>query len=165
MSKTICFLFTLLLLTALSGCAPSKGSPPPLFTNGKGQIVVKLSGFRNDRGLVLVSLFSSPRGFPGEPERALRNQQARILDRQASVTFDNVPKGSYALSVLHDEDSDGSMATGWLGVPAEGYAVSNNVVHRFSAPDFEEARFDLSEAQVTLSLSLHYVQRRGPPAR
>jgi uncharacterized protein (DUF2141 family) len=63
------------------------------------------------------------------------------------------------VSVLHDEDGDKKMLKNAVGAPAEGYGVSNNITHWFSAPTWREAAFSVreSEAPATrISVSLHY---------
>jgi uncharacterized protein (DUF2141 family) len=157
--RRFCIRFVVLLALLLAGCA---AAPPPPTPAGEGELVVEMSSFRSDRGVALVSLFASPDGFPGEPERALRNLSAPISGGRASAAFSGLPWGRYAVSVLHDENGNGRMETGWLGIPAEGHAVSNNVAHRFSAPAFNEATFAFDRPRQSLRIGIRYVERGGP---
>ena len=54
--------------------------------------------------------------------------------------------GTYAFSVIYDEDSDGELKTGFLGIPKEKVAVSNNARPRFGPPRYKDAVFTLSES-------------------
>ena len=153
-------LLTVLLLWGCVAGAPSVPAPIPV---GAGDLVVELSGMHNDSGVALVSLFTSPAGFPDVPERALANLNAPIVDGRATVTFARLPWGRYALSVLHDENGNGRMDTGLLGIPEEGHAASNNVDRRFGAPSFEEAVFVFDRERLVLPITLRYVERRQGP--
>lgn len=157
-----------LLLTALllAGCVAASPPESPPIPAGSGELVVELSGLRNDRGAVLVSLFASPAGFPDVPERALTNLNTSIADGRATVTFAGLLWGRYALSVLHDENGNGRMDTGLLGIPEEGHAASNNVARRFAAPNFEESVFTFDREQLVLPITLRYAEpRKGPFGR
>ena len=86
--------------------------PPLSFPSGAGEVLVKLSGLRNDQGAVVVSLFASTHGFPDSVPDSLATVTVPIRAGLAEARFTSVPYGEYALSVLHDEDGDGRMATG-----------------------------------------------------
>lgn len=153
----------LLATLLLAGCAAGAPPSPPSIAAGQGDIVVELSGFRSDRGLVLVGLFASADGFPVDASKALSNLETSIADDPATVTFTQVPWGRYAVGVLHDENGNGQMDTGLLGIPEEGHAASNNVDRRFGAPSFEEAVFVFDRERLVLPITLRYVERRQGP--
>lgn len=153
-------LLAALLLAGCVAATPPEIHPVPA---GSGDLIVELSGLRNDHGVVLVSLFASAAGFPDVPERAQANLNAPLADGRATVTFARLPWGRYALSVLHDENGNGRMDTGLLGIPEEGHAASNNVARRFGAPNFEEAVFVFDHPRVALPITLRYEKRRQGP--
>ncbi|MNC95537.1 hypothetical protein D3C83_126870 [compost metagenome] len=65
--------------------------------------------------------------------------------------------GSYAIAVLHDENENFKMDTSIIGIPKEGYGVSNNVKGRFGPPKFADARFRVTEASsMTIRIELIY---------
>ena len=56
-----------------------------------------------------------------------------------AVVFRNLPAGDYAVSALHDEDGDGVMDTGFLGIPLEGYGFSQVKKVPLGRPPFDDA--------------------------
>ena len=54
---------------------------------------------------------------------------AASIHRQVQVRFDELPAGTDAVSMYHDENDDKKFNKGLFGRPKEGYAVSNNIVH------------------------------------
>jgi uncharacterized protein (DUF2141 family) len=56
-----------------------------------------------------------------------------------SVTFAELALGTYAVSVLHDENQDNQLNTGSFGIPTEGFGFSKNPTIQTGAPDFNEA--------------------------
>jgi uncharacterized protein (DUF2141 family) len=105
---------------------------------------------------LLVNLFDAARGFPSRTERAV---QTRILDAgdDAPVArFENLPYGTYAVSVVHDENSNDKLDTGLLGVPTEGYGASNNPEPGLGPPDFSESAFELRQPVRRVEVALTY---------
>jgi uncharacterized protein (DUF2141 family) len=90
-----------------------------------------------------VSLFVAPDGFPEDHERALRTAELPIQGGRASVVFEGLPAGAFAVSVLEDEDRDFAIDKNSLGIPTERWGVSNDARALLGPPSFEEARLEL----------------------
>lgn len=121
-----------------------------------GTIVVTMTGFRNDKGVMRISLFGSKQGFPGDHRRAVRSGTGRIVNGAATFTFADVPHATYAIAVLHDENGNGKMDTNAIGIPKEGGGASNDAKARFGPPKFDEAKFVLREPQLKLRIGIRY---------
>lgn len=68
-----------------------------------------------------------------------------------------LPKaGDYALFVYHDANGNNDIDTGLLGIPKEGYAFSNNVRPKLSAPSFKSTHFTAGPGETDLTVKLHY---------
>jgi uncharacterized protein (DUF2141 family) len=65
----------------------------------------------------------------------------KVRDRQARCNFEDIPPGTYALAVIHDENKDGKLeATGW-GAPRKATVFQTtqkpcSARLRFLAPAF-----------------------------
>lgn len=62
----------------------------------------------------------------------------------------------YLAGVLHDENGNGRMDTNTLGMPREGVGTSNNPNSVLGPPDFEDARFAASGANMTVRITIRY---------
>jgi uncharacterized protein (DUF2141 family) len=120
------------------------------------QLTVDVSGLRSQKGQVCVSLFSSGRGFPDNPNAAVAAQCVRTEGGNAQVTFSNLRGGSYAVAVLHDENNDGKANRNALGIPKEGFGFSRNPVLRFGPPKFGEASFVVAGPSVGTQVQVSY---------
>ena len=80
----------------------------------------------------------------------------KIQDTQARCDFEDIPPGTYALNVIHDENMDGKLAANWVGIPTEGYGFSNDVKALMSAPSFEAASFPYDGRNLDMTISLNY---------
>jgi len=74
----------------------------------------------------------------------------------ARCDFEAIPPGTYALAVIHDENSSGKLETNWLGIPTEGYGFSNDAKAVFGTPSFDAASFPYDGQTLDLTISLHY---------
>ena len=120
-------------------------------------IHVKILDIRNSTGTVACALFESPEGFPSEYLRSATNVMViKIRKSQARCDFEDIPPGTYAMAVVHDENMNGKLDTNWAGVPTEGYGFSNNVRGVLGAPTFAAASFKYDGRNVDLTMSLRY---------
>ncbi|MCG9910140.1 MAG: DUF2141 domain-containing protein [Flavobacteriales bacterium] len=111
---------------------------------------------RNTSGCLLFSVYNTEDGFPNKPEKALKKGKLDPIKAQ-SVTyfFDNLPPGTYAVSVFHDEDCNGEMKTNALGIPLEGTGASNDARGRFGPPRYQDAKFTL-EGNKKITIKMWY---------
>lgn len=131
---------------------------PSVPRDGEGAIVVEIRGFRNSHGQAGVLLFPGARGFPGNERLAAARLFARIDRDACSVRFENVPYGTYAVSVFHDENASGRLESSLFGIPREGIGTSGNPGFRFGPPRFTDASFVLDSPQRTITITLHYLR-------
>ncbi|HEX6441815.1 MAG TPA: DUF2141 domain-containing protein [Stellaceae bacterium] len=73
-----------------------------------------------------------------------------------TVVFDNLPPGTYAVGAFHDENGNDHLDTNFLGLPEEGYALSNNVRAAMSKPTFQQAAFSVGEQGAQVALHIRY---------
>ena len=130
--------------------------PASLLAPFRGTIAVTVHGVRGGEGSLRAKLVARGEGFPGSDAHVVAKRKLPIRGDRVRLAFEDVPYGEYALVVLHDEDDDGALARGWLGLPAEGLAFSNGARIRRGPPSFEEARFALDRPRVELDVDLQY---------
>ena len=132
--------------------------PVPAFAESSCPgIHVKILNIRNSTGTVACALFESPAGFPDEYLSSATNVMViKVRKAQARCDFEDIPPGTYAMAVVHDENMNGKLDTNWVGLPTEGYGFSNNAQAVLSAPSFSEASFTYDGQNVDMTMSLQY---------
>lgn len=121
-----------------------------LFTSSmllSATINVEVSDMKNEKGSLVIGLYNIEKSFP------IKTQEYKSLILDSNVTtikckFKNIPNGTYAIALFHDENSNEIMDKNFLGIPTEGYSFSNNAKALFSAPSFDEAKFELNETTI-----------------
>ena len=120
-----------------------------------GRVEIRVEGLRSTTGLVSVCMTMVPADFPycdKDPKALHRSVNA---GPGVMIIFDDLPSGSYAAAILHDENGNGKMDTRF-GIPREGVAFSRNPVVRFSAPKFPQAVFPVADKPVSLTVQMKY---------
>lgn len=105
-------------------------------------VIVRVSGIESPRGHIGCALFASEAGFPMD-NSGRRLAWVGIEGQAATCRFNDVPSGSYAVSVVHDLNDNRRLDANFLGIPTEPWGVSNNVRPRWRAPRFDESRFSV----------------------
>jgi uncharacterized protein (DUF2141 family) len=146
MSKLILFGGMLLMTAAAAAWAG----------DSQGNLIVVIDKFKSDSGEVRAALYNSEDGFPGVPKKAYKIAAAKIKNKKAELRFENLPFGVYALGLFHDENSNEKMDLNWMGIPTEGYGISNNVRGVFAPPTFEEAKFNVGAPTTCMTISVLY---------
>ncbi len=140
----------LFLALALAATTPAQARD-----DGASSLRLEVSTFRNAKGTLNCRLFTEASGFPdGEGTRTVR---AAIAGTQATCVFDELPPGAYAVAVVHDENGNGRLDKNFLGIPTEGYGVSNNRTYAASSPKWDESRFTVAAREpAVLRVNLRY---------
>ena len=140
------------VLAASSLVAPAPAlAQSPATTN----ISVEIVGLRDSKGVVHLCLTREPKGFPNCKGAGNLKATIRASSGPLHYEFLSVPVGTYALSAIHDANSDGKLNT-TLGMPTEGFAFSRNPSIKMRAPRFNEAAFE-ANGQPLAPLKMKYL--------
>lgn len=134
------FLPSLLLVA----CGGGMSTTTPTITLEKGQSVLtaRVERVKTDKGPVLCDLFNAADGFPGASPIIGGSIRLEASAEPVCIWRD-LPRGSFAVSVIQDENANGALDMNTFGVPTEGYGASNNVLPATSAPKFADSSFTL----------------------
>ncbi|WP_109832110.1 DUF2141 domain-containing protein [Reichenbachiella versicolor] len=95
----------------------------------------------NGKGNVKASLFDSEENFLRKGKRI---SKAVNEEGDMTIIFKDVTPGTYAVSILHDQNANGKMDKTNYGKPTEPYGFSNNAKGFFGPPSFEDSAFELN---------------------
>lgn len=108
-------------------------------------IEVSLTQFKSDEGKVMVGLYNEEGKFLDETYVSLSSE---IVNKEAKVTFTNIPDGIYAISSYHDADDDDNLNMFMGMFPTESYGCSNGATGFFGPPKWEDAKFEVIGGEV-----------------
>lgn len=136
--------FVLIFLTSMTVLAQS--SVAEVQADDSGDLTVELRGLSSDEGSLAVALYDSSKNWLG---KRVMGEVTQIVDGKATVIFKAVPYGTYAISSFHDENNNEELDAGLFGIPKEPYASSRGAKGMFGPPQWEDAKFELDQKQLT----------------
>lgn len=112
--------------------------------NAQNTIEVEVTNFDSNKGKAFIGLYNAENAFL---ENEYKGEKVAIKNKKAVLTFKDIPDGTYAVSVFHDEDGNGKLTTNFLGIPKESYAASNNAKGTFGPPKWKNAKFEVRNGE------------------
>jgi uncharacterized protein (DUF2141 family) len=118
-------------------------------------LTVTCENIRSTRGTIRLELDT---GDAPWDNKSPPNYTADVKPVGSSVTytFKDLPPGTYALGVFHDENDNGKLDTNFLGVPREGFGFSNNPTF-LRKPTFKESSFEITESLTQVTVRMRYL--------
>jgi uncharacterized protein (DUF2141 family) len=119
------------------------------------RIVVTIDGMHSAQGDVFVGLYATPSKFLNGNQC---DAQRKVMASTGPITvvFDNLRPGTYAVGAFHDENANDHLDTNFVGLPIEGYALSNGVRAMMSKPTFQQAAFTVGDQGAQVALHIRY---------
>ncbi len=118
-------------------------------------LTVSVTGLRNQKGNVLVCLTANAKAFPDCSKDPAAHKRTVRASAAGSISFTGLTDGTYALSLIHDENANGKLDTA-LAIPKEGFGFSRNPKITFGPPKFASAAFALS-GSATQTVKMKYM--------
>ncbi len=119
-------------------------------------IHVHIHGIRNDQGMVKAVLYGpNPQDFLVKGKKADKEREPA---EEGSMTLCVAARkhGQYAMVVYHDENDNHKFDRNWIGLPTEGFGVSNDPTLFLAPPSFEEAAFEVNGDLTHVEVEMKY---------
>ncbi|MDC7223123.1 MAG: DUF2141 domain-containing protein [Spirochaetales bacterium] len=129
MKRLLFLLFTLPFLFSLYGDTP-------------GTLTIMVRGIFPEEGILLLALCDSPDNYKNKSD-FFAVRKVAVTGPVMSIPIFPVPRGNYAVKVIHDENGNGALDVNIIGIPQESFGFSNNVMGKMGAPSFEQAMFSV----------------------
>ena len=127
-----------------------------VMVQAQNNLEVKIDNIKNDNGDILIGLYSNSQSFPRKVSdgRIVKASKEGVI-----VAFHDLKPGPYAVSVMHDENSNKDMDQNKIGIPKEGFGFSNNARILLGPPSFDNAKFEIQSGtkDTRISIDLRYL--------
>lgn len=145
------FITALLYLISFFSQAQEGVADKRLKNESSVSVETTVNQLNSDKGTIYFALFDSENNF--ENRKFLQVKKAKASSEGVLVTFTDVEKGVYAITCFHDENDNGAMDFDLNGMPLENYGSTNNVMN-FGPPRFDDAKFVVSDKDLTFEIKL-----------
>lgn len=121
-----------------------------------GTLDLSIDGLRSAKGIVQICMTTRPDKFPSCKGDPLAREIGVPASAAATVQFDHLPSGGYAIALIHDENGNARLDTA-LGIPREGFGFSRNPPITFGPPKFDRARFAIDGSETSQRVKMRYL--------
>ncbi|MBU2997693.1 DUF2141 domain-containing protein [Cellulophaga baltica] len=112
----------------------------PILLQAQHKISVEVNNVKTGEGNVCVALYNKEKGFL-KFDTVFKSGKEKANLGITKLEFLEVPFGTYAIAVFHDENSNDKLDTNFIGIPKESLGFSYGKLKTFSAPSFDECSF------------------------
>lgn len=118
------------------------------------KLSIRVKGIETESGSIMLALYNNSGTFLIEP---FKTTAVPATGTSQIIELNDLPSGSYAVAVFHDENGNGDLDRGEYGIPLEKFGFSNNVIPKMGPPSFEECKIDVvSDTQTEIRLISAY---------
>ena len=102
---------------------------------------------KSNEGQIRVTLFAGKENYV--KKTPVHSAVLAIENHEAVWEMDSVGTGEYIVAAFHDENKNGKLDLGTMGIPVEGYAFSNNTKAEMGPPDPDKMLFEVKKDEST----------------
>lgn len=117
-------------------------------------LTIQVKDLRNSNGVIQFAIYNKEGSIPDEKFKKYYKKDIAVINNKiATITFNNLPKGKYAINILHDENKNGKIDKKFI-MPIEGIGFSNYTsIGLTNKPKFSKASFELdSDKEVNIKI-------------
>lgn len=109
------------------------------------QLKVIVTNIQTGRRRIVVDIYNSKESFFKEPAVS---KTLKADTSQLELSFD-LSEDEYAIAAYQDINENGVLDKGLFNIPKEPYGLSNNVRPKWSAPKWDDCKFNLTRNMVS----------------
>jgi len=108
-------------------------------------LTITVKDLRNSKGVIQFAIYNKEGSIPDEKYKKYYKKDSVVInDQTATITFNDLPKGRYAINILHDENKNGKVDKKFI-LPKEGIGFSNyESIGMSNRPKFSKASFEVN---------------------
>jgi len=115
----------------------------PIIMSAQYDLTVHVENIKNTNGEIRVAIYDKAAGFL-KFDKVFKAAAKKAIKGKTTLVLKDIPSGTYALAVFHDENSNEKLDTNFMGIPKEPLGFSMAKMKTFGPPSFEECSFKLS---------------------
>jgi uncharacterized protein (DUF2141 family) len=119
------------------------------------ELVVAVETPRSADGNIRAGVFDSAATWL-DGKRALKRVAVPATQPATVFAFADLPPGSYAVALYHDENENATHDRNFLGMPVEGYGFTRDPTILLSPPSYEDCVIEVPANGARVTVQLKY---------
>ncbi len=117
---------------------------------------VKITGIRSARGQLVLAVFKDQASYDAEkPCKTFLFDKKDLLNGNLAVKCE-LEAAVYGITLVDDENGNGKIDKNLIGIPKEGFGVSNFFMEKLKKPTFDDFKVDL-KTHPTIDIKVKYM--------
>jgi uncharacterized protein (DUF2141 family) len=129
-------------------------TPTPETEMETGTVTITFTNVELNKGVVRSALYVKEGFLKRDGE--LYDSKEKTTSSTITVTYNNIPYGTYAIASYQDANEDAKLSSNAIGVPNEAYGFSKPLQSKWSVPKFEDVSFVLDSSSENFNIELNY---------
>lgn len=119
-------------------------------------LALTIEGIRNSKGTISIAAYGDRADDFLAKGKKLRRLRVPAQTGTVHVCLSLPRPGTYAFTAYHDEDNDRHFTKNFIGLPTEGFAVSNNTAPLVGIPSFRDSAVTVNASDSQVIMEMHY---------
>lgn len=144
MDKHQLLLFFLVLLSSLSGRTVLAQD---------NELIVEVKNINESIGMIYVGLYDSNENYL---KKDTFSKSVSATQGNIQLVFTDLPFGDYAVSAIHDANSNKELDKNFIGIPKEGFGFLDGEMGSFGPPSFDKVKIEWKGGSKKIEVPLKY---------
>jgi uncharacterized protein (DUF2141 family) len=123
-------------------------------------LTIEITNIRFEKGWIRLGLYNHQDQFPVNPSRTFDFEKTTLKEGMMEIMLDDIQPGTYAISLLDDENGNDRMDFKLIKWPQEGFGFSNNIKPGLKHPPYDHCSFHLPEGQSRIRIEMQYLRKK-----
>lgn len=116
-------------------------------------LMVNISHIIDTQHPIYIAVSRKSDGFPNTPDVIKYIALDPSGKNSAIISIPDIQYGKYAIMIFQDMNGNKKLDKGFLGIPSEPIAFSNDFHPTFGPPRWKDCEFDYSDSSYTVKIS------------
>lgn len=129
------------------------GVPAMVKPEEKTDLVISVTNVQDKAHDIYIAVSRQSSGFPDKPDVVKYYKLSPTDNNTATISVNDLPYGEYAIMMFQDMNGNMKLDKGFMGIPSEPFAFSNNFRPVFGPPKWKDCEFDYSRESHKVSIN------------
>jgi len=122
-------------------------------SDNRRDMVINIAKLKDTGHDIYIAVCRKSDNFPANPD-AVKTMMINPSGKDfVNVSFPDIPYGKYAIMIYQDLNGNKKLDKGFLGIPKEPFAFSNNVHPMFGPPSWKDCEIEYNSVSYRFQIN------------
>ncbi|GLU51179.1 DUF2141 domain-containing protein [Dyadobacter frigoris] len=118
---------------------------------------VNVSGIRSEKGQIVLNVFKDEQSYQKEQPCKQIKFEKKGLEKGILELKCTLDPGTYGITLLDDENGNGTLDKNIVRMPREGFGFSNFFMEKLKRPAFDDFKLNIKKQDNQLGIKVKYM--------